>query len=353
MDRHKKRRPRAMIPELKSEIRRPNAEVRSSRTCRSARGGWGVGWLVLGVGLTLRQLGFTLACLAFALAPALAQTPAPGENNFSFAITCDMRQYVGPAPKGKRYFDGACEALQRIGPGAFMIVPGDCDPIPPVRATLDRYLGSNYVWYPVAGNHEADTRQDMAWLRRWASNGIPNLVRSGPAGAEATMYAFDYANSHFVALNDYFNGKSDTGARGDVATAALDWLAHDLAATKQPLIWVIGHAPIESQPDMDNGRVRHDSGDLMARPKHGEPFVSLLKQYHVRAYLCGHTHNTSAVKVRGLWQVDAGHARGAGDKGAASTFLKIRVTGTQAWLDIFRADKNGQNYQLKHTVELD
>lgn len=322
-----------MKSELKSEVRGPKSAAASRPLPR--------------------LFGGALACLTLALTPALAQTNTTDTNAFSFAVTCDMREFVGPAPAGKQYFDGACEALRQVGPGAFMIVPGDCDPIPPVRATLDRHLGSNYVWYPVAGNHEAETKQDMAWLRRWASNGIPNMVRSGPAGAEATMYAFDYGNSHFVVLNNYFNGKSDTGASGDVATVALDWLAQDLAATKQPLLWVIGHAPIKSQPDMDSGRVRHAFGDLLAHPQHGERLVSLLKQHHIRAYLCGHTHNASAVKFQGVWQLDAGHARGAGDTGAPSTFLKIRVAGTQAWLDIFRADKNGMNYQLKRTVELD
>ena len=294
-----------------------------------------------------------LVCLALARMPAPAQTNAPDTDAFSFAITCDMRGFVGPARAGKRYFDGACEALHVVGAGAFMIVPGDCDPIPPVRATLDRYLGSNYIWYPVAGNHESETRADMAWLRRWASNGIPHLVRSGPAGAETTMYSFDYGNSHFVALNNYFNGKTDAGSRSSFATNSLDWLAADLAANRKPLVWVISHEPLESQRDMDTGRLRHKGGLLASQKERGARLLQLLKQYPIRAYLCGHTHDTSAVKVQGLWQVDAGHARGAGDSGAPSTFLKIRVAGTRAWLDIFRADKRGTNYELKHTVELD
>jgi hypothetical protein len=30
----------------------------------------------------------------------------------------------------------------------------------------------------------------------------------------------------------------------------------------------------------------------------------------VTAYICGHTHNASIAKINGLWQFDAGHARG-------------------------------------------
>ena len=135
--------------------------------------------------------GLTLFCLALCPGHGQAQANAADTNAYTFVVTCDMRQYVGPAPKGKRYFDGACEALARLGAGAFMITPGACDPLPPVRATLDRYLGPNYTWYPVAGNHEAETTRDMAWLRRWASNGIPHVVATGPVGAEATMYSVE------------------------------------------------------------------------------------------------------------------------------------------------------------------
>ena len=48
-----------------------------------------------------------------------------------------------------------------------------------------------------------------------------------------------------------------------------------------------------------------------------------------------------------------GHARGAGDKGAPSTFLKFRISGEQTWVDIYRGDTNGVMYQLRKTVELD
>lgn len=288
--------------------------------------------------------------IAFALA-ACADTP--GTNAFSFAITCDMRGYVGPEKRGKRYFDGACKALSRVGPGAFMIVPGDCDPIPPVRATLDRYLGADYVWYPVAGNHEVETRADMAWLRNWASNGIPHLSRPGPAGAETTMFAFDYENSHFVVLNNYFDGKTDAGKKAGLATDSLNWLANDLAANKKPLVWIIGHEPLEAQPDMDTARLRHKGGLLVNKPALASRLLEIFARYPISAYLCGHTHNTSAVRVRGIWQLDAGHARGAGDTGAPSTFMKVRVIGSRAWVDIYRADKKGKNYQCRRTLELD
>ena len=263
-----------------------------------------------------------------------------------------MRSFADSPPAGKRYFDGACEALKSVGAGAFMVSPGDCDPPGPVRATIDRYLGTNYLWYPVAGNHETSSAKNMNWLRDWSKEGIPHLVRRGPPGAENTTYSFDYGNSHFVMLNEYYDGRTDAVGRGDLPEASLRWLERDLAETRQPLVWVVGHKPIASLPDMDSGRVRHGKESLSTNDVRLARFLSLLKEHRVRAYVCGHTHNTSVARVKGIWQLDAGHARGGGDKGAPSTFLKVRVDGADAWVDVYRADPNGLRYQLRRTVAL-
>ncbi len=69
--------------------------------------------------------------------------------------------------------------------------------------------------------------------------------------------------------------------------------------------------------------------------------------------ICGHTHNASVTKVKGVWQLDSGHVRGAGDTNAPSTFLKVRVDGTRAAADVYRADLDGQNYRLRKTVQLE
>jgi Calcineurin-like phosphoesterase len=294
-----------------------------------------------------------LACLAFSPSRASAQTNPATPAEFSFLVAGDMRHFVGPAPRGERYFDGACEAMKRVGAGAFLISPGDIDPPGPVRATIDHYLGTNYLWYPVVGNHELEKRAYMAWLRHWANAGIPHLTRRGPPGAEQTIYSFDFDNSHFVVLNDYYDGHSDSHRRDDVPTAAFEWLKQDLAATDKPLKWVVAHAPLQALPDMDTGRKRHADDFGRAKKADVVPFERLLKQFHVRAYICGHTHDCSIARVNGIWQADSGHARGAGDKGAPSTFLKFRVAGTRAWVDVYRADTNGEHYRLRKTVELD
>jgi hypothetical protein len=294
-----------------------------------------------------------LVSVALVAGRASGQTNPAAAEDFSFVAAGDMRQFVGPAPAGLRYFDGACEAMKAIGPGAFMIGPGDIDPPGPVRATIDRYLGTNYLWYPVIGNHELENKATMEWLRHWAEAGIPHLVRRGPAGAEDTIYSFDFGNSHFAVLNDYYDGHSDAVRGDDVPTAAFDWLKQDLAATDKPLRWVIAHAPLKSFPDMDTGRHRHANDFGKTKPADVARFVQLLKEYHVRAYICGHTHDCSVERVEGIWQTDSGHARGGGDKGSPSTFLKFRVAGTKAWVDVYRADVTGEHYKLRKTVELE
>jgi hypothetical protein len=292
-----------------------------------------------------------IVCLATTGGHATAQTNAAGTNEFSFIVAGDMRNFVAPLPGGKRQFDGACEAIRQAGAGEFMVMPGDFDPPDAVRGMIDRYLGTNYFCYFVVGDHEAESPQSMDWFRRWGRTEIPHLVRRGPKGAESTIYSFDFGNSHFVALSDYFDGKSDA-AKPDICDAEIAWLEQDLAATHQPLIWIICHKPIECLPDMDTGRNRHAGDSLILDPTRRARFVELLKKFPVRALICGHTHGTSVEKVQGIWQADSGHARGAGDPGAPSTFLKFQVTGNKASVEIYRADANGENYTLKKAVKL-
>ena len=302
-----------------------------------------------------RMAAFQCCALAVltlaAIARISAQTNAASVGEFSFIVAGDMRNYLEPLPGGKHQFDGTCEAIRQAGPGEFMVLPGDFDPPGAVRAMIDQHLGTNYFCYYVVGDHEAQTPASMDWFRRWGRTEIPHRVRRGPPGAETTVYAFDFANSHFAVLSDYFDGKTDA-AKPDLSDAEIAWLKKDLAANRQPLVWVLCHKPIECLPDMDSGRLRHAGDSLIIDPARRARFVALLKQFHVRGLICGHTHGYSVEKVQGLWQADSGHARGAGDLGAPSTFLKFHVAGETTSVDIYRADANGDHYQLRKTVEL-
>jgi len=170
---------------------------------------------------------------------------------------------------------------------------------------------------------------------------------------EETTYSFDFENTHFVVLNEYYDGNSDTGTDGDICDSLYQWLKKDLELNSKPLIFVFGHEPIVSIPDADNGRHRHRGDNLDAHTENNHRFQKLLRKHIVTAYVCGHTHDFSFAKINGLWQLDAAHSRGIGDRGARSTFLKIWVGEKNCWLDVYRLDDDGRYYSLTRTILLD
>ena len=291
---------------------------------------------------------------------------ARGET-FRFAVTCDQRYYSGPGGYDTpSYFRGVCETIDGLGAGIFMISPGDIDPCEDVFWTIDTYMDSAYQWYPVIGNHElpGDGHEpyygaNMDWLRSFNAGGdsLPYVVNIGPAGSEETTFSFDYENVHFVAINEYYDGSSDIGTDGDVLDSLYYWLEDDLTATAQPVIFVFGHEPAYPQPDAYNSRLRHVGDSLDKYPVRRERFWDLLAAHGVAAYVCGHTHNYSAVRHRGVWQLDAGHARGAGDTDAPSTFFLVDVTGdslSDVTVTVYRDIHDGDyDYEdLVHPLDL-
>lgn len=303
------------------------------------------------------RLSRLTAVFLFGLAGLGAEPPARPAPSLSFTVAGDMRSFTeNTKDDGRRFFDGACEAMQRVGPGAFLISPGDFDPPSANRAIIDRYLGPKFPWYVIVGNHEVENAAVMPWVREWLAGDIPHLVRRGLPGTQLTIYSWDAGNSHFVAIDSYpwaVPGTPGNKGKVDLTDATLKWIEDDLAATKQPFRWVIGHQPLESVPDMDSGRVRHEKDSISYDVTRAGRFADLLKEHGVTAYICGHTHNTSVVKLKlGIWQADTGHARGGGDTGSPSSFLKFRVVGNQAFADIYRADPSGRDYTLRQTILL-
>lgn len=291
------------------------------------------------------------ACAIIFAALTLATRSTPAQTNFTFVTAGDMRNFMTGEKAGQRGFDGLCEAVKQLDRGAFMLSPGDCDAPVAIRATIDKYIGKDYLWYPVVGNHDVESVSDMAWLRTWASNGIPHLSERGPEGCDFT-YSFDFGNAHFAAVSEYDGRNPKSVGDADITDVTLDWLEKDLAGTSKPLIFVFGHNPIKSLPDMDSGRVRHNGASVSTNPAHFKRFIKTLTDHHVCAYICGHTHDTSVEKVDGIWQTDSGHARGGDDPGAPSTFLRFRVDGTKVLVEVYRGDPNGVRYTLRKTVEL-
>jgi len=292
--------------------------------------------------MTLIVYAFTLS-----VSPLYA---APGDEPVTFILAGDHRQYDGPGYYDQcGYFRGVVEAAQMVGPGDFMILTGDVEPLDDLAWTLSRTLGSDYVWYPAVGNHElpgdgheTEPGENLAWLRAHPKdpNGPgtpPDLVRRGPASCPATTYSFDHGSVHVAVLNLYCDATGADATDGDVSDALYDWLAGDLAATDKPHVVVVGHEPAYPQPDAHSGRLRHEGDSLDQYPAHRDRFWSLLAEAGVTAYVCGHTHGYSATRIDGVWQLDVGHSSGMGDSGARSTFVRVTVDAANARFETYRS----------------
>lgn len=280
--------------------------------------------------------------------------PAQSIGELRFAVTADMRYFTAD----ENHFPGVLAALMKLEPTAFMITPGDMDPPATLRAVLNDRMGSDYAWYPVIGNHElpgagveSSFGDNLAWLRAWPAASGYALERTGPAPCPETTYSFDIPPVHFVALNEYCRTDGDSAGDGDISDLLYDWLTADLAQADQPYTFVIGHEPAFPQPDVDlGGAARHLGDSLDKYPQHRDRFWALLAQHEVTAYLTGHTHSFSAIQKDGVWQIDAGHARGSGDLTFPSTFLVISITPKAALLQVYRGLPD---YPLAHTVVLE
>lgn len=275
-----------------------------------------------------------------------------GEIQLVFSVTADMSQYAGCSID---YFRGVSETIAYIGPGDFMVSPGDIDPPASVYNIIKAYIDQDYIWYPVVGNHEIESPSNMSWLRNYNAKGIalPNIVNIGPPGCEETTYSFDYGIAHFVILNEYYDGRSDHGTDGDVVDALYNWLISDLDSNDKPIVFVFGHEPAYPQPDEESGRIRHEFDSLNAHPFNRDRFWNALSDYGVTAYICGHTHNYSAVKIDGVWQIDAGHARGFASTGARSTFVMIYIMADgSVWYYTYRLNFDTGEYELTNSSQL-
>ena len=302
----------------------------------------------------------TVACLVGAVGPSWAgERSVPETNGFSFVVAADMRVFTGEKYDTEKHFYGACEAIRQAGPGALLVSPGDIDQPWNSLETIRKVFGKEYPWIPVVGNHEIRKTKDMEWLREWGRTEVPkmvDIVSRGPEHGETTTYSFDYANAHFVVLNEYYDGKSDTAANGDIATPLYEWLKEDLEKNNKPFIFVFGHEPILAMPDCDSGTIRHRGDSLDGHPKNDHRFRALLAKHRVTAYICGHTHCFSYANINGVWQLDAGHARGfekqTGGQALRSTFLKVRVGRERCRVDVYRAAPGGWPYALTRTIGL-
>jgi len=271
---------------------------------------------------------------------------------FTFIASADIRKYAGPDEyNSSLYFRGAAEAISLIN-NAFMVSPGDIDPPVNIQWTITQTLGESYRWYPVVGNHELPgngTESNLGENINWLKGYDYGIVNEGPPGCPNTTYSFSYGSAHFIMLNEYCDQSGADVTDGDIPDHLYKWLAEDISNTLQSQIFIFGHEPAYPQPDRDNGRVRHLTDSLNQHPANRDRFWNLLQNQGILAYICGHTHNYSIVKLNDVWQIDVGHARGIGDTGARSTFVAIHIEGESVTFNTYRDDANGGAYTLTHS----
>jgi hypothetical protein len=260
----------------------------------------------------IRSLYYLFLLTAFAVS-VLAQT---SDAPFSFIISSDQREHATQEFRSHVYTLGGYEAINAVGKGSFMIVLGDLDPPTATRELIASVLGKDYLWYPVIGNHDLEVEANTEYIRAMnrGANGVPYVVRKGPAGCEETTYAFDWNGVHFVILNVYYDGKHDNKGDGAIAPELITWLENDLRQNTMKRVLVFGHEPIYPFLDMDNGSVRHLSDALDKYPDNALQFHRLLAKYHVTAYFSGHTHAASYANINGLWLINSGHLYGQEDR---------------------------------------
>lgn len=291
--------------------------------------------------------------LLLCVLPLACQQDRESQNEFSFIVAADMRDYSGD---NIDYFRGACEAIRQLDDSIrFVISPGDIDPLDAALDCIRKYIREDMIWYPVVGNHENETPEDMEWLRNYnpGGNSLPFIVNPGPEICRETTYSFDYGDAHFVILNQYADVDCDDCTDGDIPDILYDWLKHDLQMTRRKHILVVGHEPAYPLPDIENQRFRHEHDSLNRYPENRDRFVKLLQDYGVTVYIFGHTHNYSVAKINRLWHMDAGHARGIGDRGSRSTFIRMTVSADNVRYTTYRLNLETMIYEITDSGILD
>jgi hypothetical protein len=135
--------------------------------------------------------------------------------------------------------------------------------------------------------------------------------------------------SSAVTLASSRSTSTSTGAPtpGRTATSSMQPLSGSAVTSPPPRTF---HLRDGARPGVHLPRHCLTEGAARTRRSRGQPGPSpplwrLLKDRRVTAYVCGRTHHPSAKKVESVWQLETGHERGKGGKGAPTTFAKITV----------------------------
>jgi len=243
---------------------------------------------------------------------SLSCSPHQADDGLTFIVASDHRSHATEQYHSKEFTLGGFDAMKNVGQGSFMVLVGDLDPSQATDNLVKKVFGEDYPWYFVVGNHDIEVDSNIQFFRNLnkGDRSLPRLVRKGPPGSEETTYSFDWNDVHLVVLNVYFDGKTDTGADGNIVPELLEWLERDLQQNKKKSIFVFGHEPIIPVLDLDNGTQRHLGNSLDQYADNSLEFQKLLLKYGVTAYISGHTHCISYANINGLWLLSSGHIYG-------------------------------------------
>jgi len=158
-------------------------------------------------------------------------------EKFAFVVISDIRP--------RKYRTGVEEDMPQIADWInnpthdmpapeFMVITGDFDHTTDTEEIVDDFLGEDFTWFPVIGNHEFDSNNiyDLEYVRDTMVPSLPGIVNDGPPGSVGTSYSWEYGNAHFVSVNCYWDGTNDVGADhatdGDIPGELHDWIDADL-----------------------------------------------------------------------------------------------------------------------------
>ncbi|MCK5684004.1 T9SS type A sorting domain-containing protein, partial [bacterium] len=229
-------------------------------------------------------------------------------ERLSFVVSADNRGY------GDNYRKTLHEINDMtVNPDSSFSFPQffvSCGDIDPVISNMAIYTNKDSFpnlppFYPVVGNHEFETPEDMDAIMGMIPK-LENIVNRGPQAS----YSFDYGNIHGIVLDEYAENTA-----GEVAGNLLQWLRDDMNKTTQDHIFIFGHEPAFP-------RFRHETDGLNQFLETRNIFWNtLVEEPRVRAYFCGHTHYYSRMRVNdpqevgsddfpdhdgGVYQVDVG-----------------------------------------------
>jgi 3',5'-cyclic AMP phosphodiesterase CpdA len=292
---------------------------------------------------------------------------------FSFDFMTDT--HTSPVGGATESFAKTCEHIMKTGPGAFLVLGGDCDNFIRTRdiveESLAKPLAKNrkapaYPIYLAVGNHDVVSTSnvkeddDGTGLQTMAivahGKALPAIVNRGPKdrsklagygedGSQYTTYSFDHGNAHFIILDLYSENAHPNRGNGVMSKSLLAWVKEDLRKTRQQHIFVVGHEPCLIFSSTINGTAREITPGELIEQGDREGFWTLLKEDpRVVAYFSGHSHVFGMKQDGTLWQIVGSKARDNW-----KTHMSIQVDGDSVACRTYR-EENGRWVEYNETL---